>query len=176
MKKAILILSCSSLLAACGGDNNVRKQLGLEKEAPDEFSVVTRAPLEVPPDYTLRPPRPGADRPMEIQPAEQARQSVFGQTSEEVITSRSAQADSRGARALLQKAGVDEADPNIRDVLVAEDAVLNTDKETPTAERLLFWRKDEGPVGEALDPVEELERLQGDEGGITKRNEDLPRP
>ena len=178
MKTRILSLSCCLILAACGGDSNVRKQLGLDKEAPDEFAVVTRAPLEVPPDYTLRPPRPGADRPMEIQPAEQAKQTVFGKSSEQLITSRSLNANSSGARALLEKAGADQADPNIREVLVAEDEILNKD-DGPTAEKLMFWRGGDAPAGEALDPVEELQRIQDeadDAADISKRNEVLPTP
>ena len=43
-------------LSACGG---TKEKLGLTKKAPDEFAVVRRAPLSMPPDYTLRPPTPG---------------------------------------------------------------------------------------------------------------------
>lgn len=179
-KNIILLLSCvtSLSLTACGGGEGLRKQLGVEKEAPDEFSVVTRAPLEVPPEYTLRPPRPGAQRPMEIQPTEQAKQTVFGKQSSEIIQSRSIQAESAGAQALLEKAGVQESDPNIRDVLVSEDTVLNQD-ERPTANKLMFWRDKPAQVGDALDPVEELDRMKQDaaqDGLVSKRNEDLPLP
>ena len=39
---------------------------GLTRDVrPDEFTVVTRAPLSMPPDFTLRPPQPGAARPVE---------------------------------------------------------------------------------------------------------------
>ena len=33
------------------------------KRSPDEFAVVRRAPLILPPDYGLRPPRPGETGP-----------------------------------------------------------------------------------------------------------------
>jgi hypothetical protein len=33
---------------------------GSRRSGPDEFGVVTRAPLSQPPDYALRPPRTGA--------------------------------------------------------------------------------------------------------------------
>ena len=49
--------------------------LGLDKQAPDEFSVVARAPLELPPDYSLRPPRAGTLRPQDLTPTETARTS-----------------------------------------------------------------------------------------------------
>ena len=45
-------------LSGCGDrSGNI---LGFEKSAPDEFAVVKRAPLTLPPEYGLRPPRPGA--------------------------------------------------------------------------------------------------------------------
>ena len=45
------------LLAGCEG---IRDQLGFNKKAPDEFTVVKKAPLVLPPDFSLRPPAPGA--------------------------------------------------------------------------------------------------------------------
>ena len=44
---------------------------------PDEFAVVTRAPLSMPPDYGLRPPRPGAARPNETSPRDDARSKLL---------------------------------------------------------------------------------------------------
>ena len=71
-------------LAACEG---VKQELGMTKQPPDEFAVLaSKAPLVVPPDFTLRPPRPGAPRPQETQPAEAARNALVA----------SAQPDARG--------------------------------------------------------------------------------
>lgn len=72
----VLLLGSTVALSACGGDT--RRALGLGKTPPDEFTVVKRAPLSLPPNYTLRPPEPGAPRPQEPSPTEQARQQVFG--------------------------------------------------------------------------------------------------
>ncbi len=76
MKKIILLMCMGIGLGACSQE--AKEDLGLAKVAPDEFSVITRAPLSVPPDYTLRPPRPGTSRPMEISTRADARQTVFG--------------------------------------------------------------------------------------------------
>ena len=43
-----LIALCAPVLAACG--------LGYNKNPPDEFNVVRRAPLILPPEFNLRPP------------------------------------------------------------------------------------------------------------------------
>src|SRR5579885_1352537 len=64
-------------MASLGACSGVKKSLGIEKTPPDEFTVVARAPLELPPDYTLRPPRAGALRPQDQTPTAQARSTVF---------------------------------------------------------------------------------------------------
>ena len=64
-------------LAGCG-QGTVQEALGMGKRSPDEFAVVSRAPLILPPDYGLRPPRPGRSRPGVDTPSERARASLTG--------------------------------------------------------------------------------------------------
>jgi hypothetical protein len=52
------------------------------KRAPDEFAVVKRAPLIVPPDFDLRPPDPGAPRPNVGRTSDQARVALTGTQAE----------------------------------------------------------------------------------------------
>ena len=167
MRKIILISAISFGLSACSG--NVKEDLGLTSTPPDEFSVITRAPLSVPPDFSLRPPRPGAERPMEISTKAQARQTIFGASDiDQSGTARNrVQADG-----FLAKVGADNVDPNIRDVIDAEEP---TDNRT-TAERLLFMSGSED-LGDPINPEEEFERLK-EEGVVTikKRTEDPPAP
>jgi Protein of unknown function (DUF3035) len=61
---------CAAALQGC---SNLKRDIGLEPTMPDEFAVESRAPLTLPPDYSLRPPRPGAPRPQEKTAAQQAR-------------------------------------------------------------------------------------------------------
>ena len=49
----------ASWLAACSLQA-ARQTLGIEKQSPDEYLVVERAPLSLPPNFDLRPPTPGA--------------------------------------------------------------------------------------------------------------------
>src|SRR5665213_3042937 len=52
------------LLSGCG-NSSLTRTFELTRDSPDEFTVVTRAPLSMPPDFSLRPPQPGAERPQE---------------------------------------------------------------------------------------------------------------
>ena len=158
MKKAILIMCAVGALTACG--EKTKQNLGLVNTPPDEFAVVTRAPLSVPPDYTLRPPRPGAGRPMEMSTQEQARQTIFGENN--TMQTGVAPSDT-----FLSKVGVQNADPNIRTVIDSEKGADNR----TTAERLLFMSggKDEG---EPLDPNAEYERLKQEGVYATKKRSD----
>ncbi|MBQ8465088.1 MAG: DUF3035 domain-containing protein [Alphaproteobacteria bacterium] len=52
MRKIIISSVCLVMLCSCG---LTKKDLGLEKNAPDEMMVVSRAPLSIPPEFGLRP-------------------------------------------------------------------------------------------------------------------------
>src|ERR1041385_2553972 len=106
--RAYRLLAVSALVAAAGlaGCQSTRQALGMNKVTPDEFRVVTKAPLVLPPDYALRPPAAGAPRPQELQPESAARTALLGQREGEVR--------SDGEKMLVAKAGADKADPLIR--------------------------------------------------------------
>jgi len=65
-------LAAVALAVSLAGCQQTRQALGLEKTAPDEFQVVARAPLSLPPDYNLLPPQPGVARPQEGTTRDQA--------------------------------------------------------------------------------------------------------
>ncbi|WP_207478074.1 DUF3035 domain-containing protein [Arenibaculum pallidiluteum] len=77
-----LRLACLALVAlALTGCSGVRSMFGLDRNPPDEFRVVQRAPLEMPRQLDLPPPRPGAVRPQEGTAADQAAAVVFSQAA-----------------------------------------------------------------------------------------------
>ena len=67
-------------LAGCG-NNDLSRTFGMTRDAPDEFQVTTRAPLSMPPDFMLRPPRPGAPRPQEMSPRQEAEATLAPQAA-----------------------------------------------------------------------------------------------
>jgi len=108
--------------------------------APDEFRVVTRAPLELPPDYALRPPRPGEPRPQELQPNEEARTALFGQDL--------GQNASAGERSLVARAGAETTDATIRDTVDFEGANI-VHRDQNFADRLIQFQ---GAEADAANP------------------------
>jgi hypothetical protein len=127
-------LAAMLLIGAAGvsGCSSTSKALGMTKVTPDEFRVVTKAPLVLPPDYSLRPPAPGEPRPQELQPESAARVAIEGQ--------REAEVRSDGEKMLVAKAGGDKADPLVRYVVDDEfGGVAHKDK--GFADWVIFWRK-----------------------------------
>ncbi len=68
LKSVVVLLAASVSLAACGGNGKV---------TPNEFEVVNRAPLVIPPEAELAPPRPGEPRAQEMNPGRQAYEALF---------------------------------------------------------------------------------------------------
>ncbi len=162
MRRAASVAGAAVLvfgLAACSG---VQKQLGMGKQSPDEFRVASQAPLSLPPDYRLRPPEPGAPRPQEGTPTQQARSSVFrldganGATPVRAYGAPGGQ--SAGEVALTQRAGANRVDPQIRQLVELETRQINEDS-TTFLDTLIFWRDPE-PTGDVVDAEAESDRLR----------------
>ncbi len=76
MRKSLTILTLATgavLLTACGSRGGL-----LSRARPDEFAVQRQAPLVVPPDFALTPPKPGAPRPTDRSAAQQTLDALFG--------------------------------------------------------------------------------------------------
>ncbi|GAC1344969.1 MAG: DUF3035 domain-containing protein [Acetobacteraceae bacterium] len=138
-------------LAACSGDELTRT-FGLTRDAPDEFQVTTRAPLSMPPDFSLRPPRPGAVRPQELSQRQQAEATLAPDT----VMAQQGAAPTRGQQALVAAAGR-PAPADIRRSVDSE-AALDTPSR-PFTDRLLFWQAAPQP-GTPVDPVRESQRIR----------------
>ena len=157
VKPAIILAAVAAVgLSGCQGMN---KALGLNKVTPDEFRIVTKAPLVVPPDYSLRPPAPGEPRPQELQPESAARTAVLGE--------RASQQRSEGEKLLASKAGGDKADPLVRYVVDDEFGDI-AHKEKGFADKVMFWKKGDAEAAPAatadgpsanIDAAAEKERL-----------------
>ncbi len=149
------------MVASLGACDTIRKVAGVDKTAPDEFTVISRAPLDLPPDFSLRPPKAGALRPQETTPTQTARQTVFraGEKSDAAISAALAIGNrSNGEVALLKQAGAGGIDPNIRQIVNQENSkLLETDRSF--VDTLVFWKAPAEP-GVVVDPTREAQRLR----------------
>lgn len=172
--RALLAASVAVLAAiALSGCTDARRALGFEKAPPDEFQVVERAPLSMPPEFSLRPPAPGAVRPQEGNTRDQARAALAGRTTGTPIAT---QGRSQGDMALLKKAGADQIQPEIR-VLVNKETQSIAETDKSFTDKLVFWRKPDGVgAGEQLDAGKEAQRLRENQAlGRSVGDGDSPR-
>lgn len=149
---AVAVVSALSLT----GCSEARRALGYDKAPPDEFTVLARAPLAQPPDFSLRPPAPGAARPQEGTMREQAKGLLVGGRGN--LQAGGTDAFSPGEQALLSKAGATQVDPNIRRKVDDETTAL-IHADDGFTDKIMFWR-DKGLPGEPLDPNREASRLK----------------
>jgi Protein of unknown function (DUF3035) len=153
MTRPITVLAILAAASAASGCASMSRALGSAKTAPDEFRVVTQAPLTLPPDYNLRPPRPGEPRPQELEPDAEAHAALFG---EEV-----GQTASPAERSLVAAAGASATDPNIRDTIDFESQGIVRRNEG-FVNRLLAFRGS-ADASTPLNPEDEARRLEDQE-------------
>ena len=129
MKKQILLLAAGAALAASSACTT-----GGGSRTPDEFRVVTKAPLTVPPEYKLRPPSAGSSLPPELAGEQSGSATAFGTTI--------GQGASASERALVASAQANAVDPIIRTQVDYEET-RTIRKSKTIADRILFWRHDD---------------------------------
>ena len=147
---AVVLLGCPLLLTACS--DNLTRTFGLTRDAPDEYTVTTRAPLSMPPDYNLRPPRPGTPRPQEQSERQQAEEALVPQ----LALGAPQGSTSPGQAALIAQAGPD-APTDIRR-RVDRDAATDSGDDG-FIDKLLYWRKND-PQHAQVDATKESQRLR----------------
>jgi hypothetical protein len=144
-------------IAGCGENSQtVQEMIGYDRSTPDEFAVMPRAPLAMPTSMDeLPPPTPGAPRPQEAQPREQAEAILFGQGQKVTRDQTAPAAVGPGASAVLAKAG--QAQPGIRSTVDQETSQIAA-SEDGLVDRLMFWNSKPLP-GTVVDPYKESARL-----------------
>lgn len=145
------VLMCS-LLALAGCGDKLTRTFGLTRDAPDEYTVTTRAPLSMPPDYNLRPPRPGAPRPQEQSETQQAQEALVPA----LALGAPKGGDSPGQAALLAQTGP-AAPADIRRRVDADAATASGDDSF--VDKLLYWRKPDSQHAQ-VDATKESQRLR----------------
>jgi len=104
MLSTFMIGGVLALSAACASSGDSRRA-----GTPDEFRVVKKAPLTVPPEYSLRPPELGAVRPLEVSPQRADQVVSFGNG----IGNDASDVE----KMLVARAGAIAVSPVIRDII-----------------------------------------------------------
>jgi len=146
------------LLSGC---DKAKKALGQTKEAPDEFAVFQRAPLSLPPDYRLKPPKPGSARPQAVKPRDRAAQAlgILEHTQLQSTKTRDPlRSLSPGELSVLQLTGATNSDPSIRMKIDRETGIMVTASESFT-DKVTFWQNP-SKFGMAVDPAKEAKRIR----------------
>ena len=162
----ILLIGCSS----------ARDIVGLGKQSPDEFEVVTKAPLSLPPDYGLRVPIPNISRTQEKSVRDSADDLISsrGSSSRQKLSRKNRLgATSPAEDAILGRAQARSSDGSIRAKLSSDNKTISgTDKKL--IDKIIFWQGAEKP-GAILDPEKESKRINDlKSDGKTIANGDVP--
>ena len=107
----MLVLLTPIFLIGCGSE--LAKVLGTDKLPPDEFTILTKPNLIIPPEYNLRPPAEGEVRPTPQQPSRELQAILFN-------NSNNSENFSQSEINLMTGADVAESIPNIKEVLDSE--------------------------------------------------------
>jgi Protein of unknown function (DUF3035) len=162
-------IACAALaLAFVTGCGDTRKVLGLDKQTPDEFKIINRAPLSLPPDYALRVPEPGAQQRGETSIPQRALSAMTGTPVNAVSNSAPPNAASAadppdpGQTAFLKQIGADRIQPDIRATLERENSSLVAEDQN-FLDSLMFWRKpeDRSPVVDAQRDTDDSAAQEG---------------
>lgn len=179
VRAALRVAMLAGVATALVGCESIREAAGVEKTPPDEFAVVTKAPLVIPPDYNLKPPKPGAPPTNQSSPTDAAQIALTG-TDPEAIKAGLPDTYSPEEKTVLANTGAASADHAIRQQIAADAKAMSTASDSFTDE-LLFRDKPNPDLGHPVDADTEHDRLasaktagqtptEGQDANIDKKN------
>ena len=170
MKKSSLcyMTAALALLTACG-ETTVKETLGLDRRAPDEFRVVSRPPLSMPPQFDLRPPSVEGDAGSDSR--SKAGSLLLGNTgaNTKATPMKKTASNTAAENIFLEKAGASTANPNVKQEL-AEKRISEQMKK----EEAGFWDNittlpgNKEPVVKAEDEAKRIEKNKAEGKAVTE--------
>ncbi len=157
MGTVLRLTTVGGLALSLIGCESIREAAGVTKEPPDEFAVVTKSPLVIPPDFNLRPPKPGAAPTNQSSPTQAAQAALFGDDPGAAAAALPGNF-SQEERIVLASSGGANADPAIRKQIVSDAKAMEATDDSFTNE-LLFSSPDPDK-GAPLNADAEAQRIQ----------------
>lgn len=157
----LLVAAFGAAALPLAGCDSFNRAIGKTRVIPDEFQVVSNAPLAIPPDYALRPPRVG-NGPEQASATEQAKETVFraGDTSGATAAAAPDKAMSPGEQDLIKQAGATNVPSDIRQTVDA-DPTQGVPFDRSLVDKLLFWAGPTTPPStDTLNPSQEASRIR----------------
>jgi hypothetical protein len=158
MKRVVVLIGLVAVAFAASGCESARKALGGKKSGPDEFVVYKRPPLTLPPEYGLRPPSPGVDRPQLVSPRDEAKSAVLNAATPQGQAQQQSAGATPGVAALLDKTGARQAQPGIRET-VDQESTLLASEDRRFIDKMIFWVDDAPYLGTVVDAKKEQQRI-----------------
>jgi len=162
MLQAAALTAAAFSLVAC---DSIRDAAGITKRPPDEFAVVTKAPLIIPPDFNLHPPKPGAAPLNQTSPTQTAQAALYGDDPNTIaasITGNYSQAE----KLLLANTGAAAADDSIRRTIAADNA-NSEDTDQSLTDKLLFGSGPDTSGNVPVNADDEKSRIDAQKTGTT---------
>lgn len=156
VRMASRLVALGGLALLLVGCESIREAAGITKEPPDEFAVVTKAPLVIPPDFNLKPPKPGASPTNQVSPTASAQVALYGDDPN-VIAAGLSGGYSAEEKLVLAKTGGATSDHGVRQQIEAENKQMEASDDDFTT-KVLFGGP-EPDQGKPLDADAEAKRL-----------------
>ena len=117
MRRVAIVGLAAGAFALMGGCAGFKDALGITKHPPDEFAVVTKSPLIVPPEFNLLPPKPTVEQPRNANPEADAIQALF--------PDHKVSPPSQSEAMLLKQTGAADTSPDIRTQVGGESTTIS---------------------------------------------------
>ena len=159
MRKFLLPILTVAVALSTTACDKTRESMGLKRVQENEFEVMDRQPLSVPPNYSLRPPMPNAPAAAAVDSTEKAKEALLGDQVKN-DTKSAAEKD------FLAKANAENVDHSVRADLAKE---VPAKEEVAPGEALVFWKEGESKkAGDVIDPRVENRAHNGQDFGTKK--------
>jgi hypothetical protein len=156
VRTALRLLMLGGIGLLLTGCDSIREAAGISKQPPDEFAVVTKAPLVIPPDFNLKPPKPGAAPTNQVSPTASAEEALYGDDPSAAAAALPGNYSDE-EKILLAKSGAAAAGHGIRQQIAADAKQMEAADESFTD--MVLFREPEPDNGKAVDADSEAARI-----------------